>query len=229
VRPVVRSCLLLAVGLACASAQAQTPPTAAEYSQYKGLFAAAARNDSVRIGRLIAGGEYAGIRDSHGRTPLHVATWRKSRDSVRVLSDSTGEPNVLDGDGFDIVTIAAFNNDVDTLRVVLEAGCGPTNIVGSDDTSALIVAARRGNELPVRALIRAGAMLDYIDKRGNTALIAAITGGDGSRRYVATVKALVSARADVNIGDRTGATPLALAKARGYGEMIAILQKAGEK
>ena len=225
----MRACLLFAFGLACASAHAQTPPTAAEYAQYKGLFAAAARNDSVRIGRLILAGEYAGMRDNHGRTPLHVATWRKSRDSMRVLSDSTGEPNVLDGDGYDIVTIAAFNNDVDTLRVALEVGCGPTNIVGPDDTSALIAAARRGNELPVRALITAGAMLDYVDKRGDTALIAAITGGDGSRRYVATVKALVGTRANLNIADRSGATPLALAKARGYGEMIAILQQAGAR
>jgi ankyrin repeat protein len=205
---------------------AQVPPTPAEYSQYTGLFAAAARNDSVRIGRLIASGAYAGMRDSHSRTPLHVATWRKSRDSMRVLAASTGEPNVLDGDGYDIVSIAAVNNDVDTLRVALAVGCGPGNMVGPDDTTALIAAARRGNELPVRALIRAGAQLDYLDKRGQTALIAAVVGGDGSRRYVATLKGLVAAGANANVGDRTGATPLALAKARGYREMVAILERA---
>jgi hypothetical protein len=31
----------------------------------------------------------------------------------------------------------------------------------------------------------------------------------------------------VNLADRTGATPLALARGRGYPQMIAILQQAG--
>src|SRR5215471_11258785 len=103
---------ILALSLAwCASGFAQVPPTSAEYAAYRGIFAAAARNDSDRIGKLLAGGAYAGMRDDHGRTPLHVATWRKSRDSMRVLAIATGDPNSLDGDGYDIVTIAAFNND----------------------------------------------------------------------------------------------------------------------
>ncbi|HVP86706.1 MAG TPA: ankyrin repeat domain-containing protein [Casimicrobiaceae bacterium] len=225
---VVRRCALLALGLAwCAPDFAQVPPTAAEYAQYTGLFAAAARNDTTRIAKLIDAGDYAGIRDSHGRTPLHVATWRRRHDAMRVLATATGDPNVLDGDGYDIVTIAAVANDVDTLRAALAIGCGPTNFVGPDDSTALIAAARRGNDQPVRALIRAGAQLDYVDKRGDTALTATITGGDGGKRHLATLKLLVAARASVNIADRSGATPLALAKARGYREMIAILETAG--
>jgi ankyrin repeat protein len=148
---------------------------------------------------------------------------------MRVLAAATGEPNVLDGDGYDIVTIAAVANDVDTLRVALAIGCSPVNIVGPDSTTALIAAAQRGNETLVRELIRAGAQVDYVNKRGNTALTAAIAMGDGSRRYVATVKTLVAARANVNLADRSGATPLGLAKARGYQEMIAVLGSAGAK
>jgi len=154
----VRRCGLLVVGfVCCVPSFAQIPPTAAEYAQYTGIFAAAARNDTTRIAKLIDAGEYAGIRDSHGRTPLHVATWRKRHDAMRVLAAATGDPNVLDGDGYDIVTIAAVANDVDTLRTALAIGCGPGNFVGPDDSTALIAAAQRGNDLPVRALIRAGA------------------------------------------------------------------------
>jgi ankyrin repeat protein len=230
VHAIVRRCALFALGLVCcAPIFAQVPPTAAEYAQYTGLFAAAARNDTTRIAKLLDAGEYAGIRDSRGRTPLHVATWRRRHDAMRVLAASTGDPNVLDGDGYDIVTIAAVANDVDTLRTALAIGCGPGNFVGPDDSTALIAAARRGNDLPVRALIRAGAQLDYADKRGETALTATITGGDGSKRYVATLKLLVAAQASVNIADRGGATPLALAKARGYREMTAILETAGAR
>ena len=53
--------------------------------------------------------------------------------------------------------------------------------------------------------------------------------GDGSKRHVATLKALVDAGARVNLADRSGDTPLTLAKRRGFREMVAILEKAGAK
>jgi len=217
---------LYAVGLGWwLPALAQVPPTAAEYAQYTGIFAAAVRNDSTKIAKLIADGAYAGMRDSHGRTPPHVATFRKRHDAMRVLAAATGEPNVLDNDGYDIATIAAVANDADTLRVALAIGCSPVNIIGPDNSTALIAAAQRGNDLAVRVLVGAGAQLDYVNNAGNTALTAAIAMGDGGKRYVATVRLLVGAGANMNIGDRSGATPLALASARGYQEIIAILQQ----
>lgn len=226
----LRTILLIVAGFAwCASGLAQVPPTAAEYAQYTGIFAAAARGDSTKIAKLIAAGEYAGMRDGHGRTALHVATYRKRHDAMRVLAVATGDPNVLDADGYDIVTIAAVANDVETLRVALAIGCSPRNVVGPDGSNALIAAAERGNEGAVRTLIRAGAPLDYIDKRGNTALTGAITKGDGGKRYTATVKTLVAAGARVDIPDRTGATPLALARTRNYREMTAILESVGAR
>lgn len=217
---------LHAAGLGwCLSTFAQVPPTASEYAQYTGIFEAAVKNDSTKIAKLIAAGEYAGMRDSHGRTALHVATYRKRHDAMRVLAAATGEPNVLDNDGYDIATIAAVANDADTLRVALAIGCSPINITGPDNSTALIAAAQRGNDLAVRVLIGAGPQLDYLNKAGYTALTAAISMGDGSKRYIATVKLLVAGGANVNLADRSGATPLALARARGYQEMIAILQQ----
>jgi len=62
---------------------------------------------------------------------------------------------------------------------------------------------------------------------GETALIAAIAQGDGSRRYAATVRTLLVAHASPGIADRTGATPMALARARGQREIVDILEKAG--
>ena len=182
--------------MACAPGFAQVPPTTAEYAAYTGLFAAAARNDTTRISKLIARGEYAGMRDSHGRTPLHVAAFKRRHDAMRVLSSATGDPNVLDADGYDIVTIAAAAGDPETLRVALAIGCSPRNVTGPD---------------------RSGA------------LIAAIARGDGSRRYVTTVKMLLAAGANANASNSAGATPLALARARGQREIVAVLEKAGAR
>jgi len=223
----LRMIALLTAGLAwCVSGFAQVPPTSAEYDGYTGLFAAAARNDTTKIAKLLAAGEYAGMRDAHGRTPLHIAAYRKRHDAMRVLARATGDPNVVDADGYDIVTIAAVANDVSTLRVALDIGCSPRLVSGPESDTALIAAAQRGNEAAVRTLLRAGAPLEHVNKLGYTALGAAVALGDGGRRYAATVKVLVAAGANVNIADRTGATPLAMARKRGYSQLASLLQAA---
>ena len=79
----------------------------------------------------------------------------------------------------------------------------------------------------MQELIRAGAPLDHVNNLGWTALIEAVILGDGGPRHVATVRALVDAGADVGLADRQGITPLRHARARGYGEIAAILERAG--
>ena len=51
--------------------------------------------------------------------------------------------------------------------------------------------------------------------------------GDGGPRHTETLKALVEAGANLNLADRSGQTPLALARARGYDSMARLLQQAG--
>ena len=93
------------------------------------------------------------------------------------------------------------------------------------DGTALIAAAHLGHDEVVRTLIRAGAPLDHVNNLGWTALIESIVLGNGGPRHVATLKALVAAGANVNLADRNGETPLQLAKAHGYREMVAILER----
>ena len=78
-------------------------------------------------------------------------------------------------------------------------------------------------------LIRAGAPLDHVNNLGWTALIESIVLGDGGPRHVATLKALVDAGANLNLADRSGSTPLALAKGRGHTAMAIILENAGAR
>jgi ankyrin repeat protein len=81
----------------------------------------------------------------------------------------------------------------------------------------------------VRALVAAGAPLDHVNNLGWTALLEAVILGDGGPRHVAVLRALVEAGAGVGLADRQGITALAHARARGYGEMAAILEEVAQR
>lgn len=210
-------------------AAAQTPPGAADIAGYRGLHAAAARNDAAEIARLVRGGGAVDARDANRRTPLHVAVFLHTADAARALLKAGADPDALDSQRYDIVTIAAVADDVAMLRLALDGGAKATNITSPYDGTALIAAAHLGHNEVVRMLIAAGAPLDHVNNLGWTALIESIVLGDGGKRHVATLKVLVGAGANVNLADRAGATPLTLAKTRGYVGMVAILEAAGAR
>lgn len=206
---------------------AQVPPSSSEISRYTGLLAAAAHGNSAQIKALIAKGEKPNVRDAYGRTPLHVATYGGNQEAMRSLVTGGANPNALENDRYDIVTIAAVANDVSTLKVALSLGASAKNITSRWDGTALIAAAHMGHAEVVRTLIRAGAPLDHINNLGWTALIESIVLGDGGPRHTDTLRALVEAGANVNLADRNEQTPLSIARSRGYKEMVLILQRAG--
>jgi ankyrin repeat protein len=158
---------------------------------------------------------------------LHVAAFMKKPEAARLLMRLGADPNALEVQKYDIVTIASVADDVPMLKVALEGGGKATNITSPYVGTALIAAAHLGHDEVVRMLIAANAPLDHVNNLGWTALIESIVLGDGGKRHVACLDALVKAGANVNIPDRSGATPLTLAKRRGYAEMAAILEKAG--
>ena len=221
------ACVVLA-GFAV-PASGQVPPSAAERARYTGLSAAAARGDAVQIERLTSSGERTDVRDGHGRTPLHVAAFLGHHGAMRALAAAGANPNALENDRYDIVTIAAVANDVPTLRVALALGGSATNITSRYDGTALIAAAHLGHAEVVRTLIKAGAPLDHVNNLDWTAVIESVVLGDGGPRHTETLRALIEAGANVNLADRTGQTPLALARARGYGALAAMLHAAGAR
>jgi ankyrin repeat protein len=219
----------LLLALVAATAQAQVAPTPSELAAYTGLFAAAAKGDAATIARLASTGAKVDARDGNGRTPLHVAAFMKQRDAMKALVDAGADPNALDADRYDAVTIAAVADDPATMEAALKLGNRPTNVTSRYDGTALIAAAHLGHVEVVRMLIKAGAPLDHVNNLGWTALIESIVLGDGGARHTATLTALVEAGANVNIADRQGLSPLHLAEARGYREMAEILKAAGAK
>jgi hypothetical protein len=191
------------------------------------MLAAAARDDGARLAELVAAGNRVDIRDAYGRTPLHVAAYAGRHAAMRALANAGADPNALERDRYDIVTIAAVADDLPTLKVALEIGCSARNVTSRYDGTALIAASHLGHVEVVRELIRAGAPLDHVNNLGWTALIESIVLGDGGARHTATLRALVEAGASVTLADRSGMTPLALARGRGYTAMVEILERRG--
>ena len=221
--------VVAAAALLAAPTRAQVPPTAAERAAYTGLFAAAAQGDIAQAERLARSGARVDERDGRGRTPLHVAAYFRQREAMRALVRAGADPNALDRDRYDIVTIVAVADDVATLATALDIGCSAANVTSPYDGTALIAAAHLGHDEVVRVLIRAKAPLDHVNNLGWTAVIESIVLGDGGPRHQATLQALVDAGANLNIADRAGTTPLALARSRNYRAMVEILTKAGAR
>jgi ankyrin repeat protein len=224
----VHAVMVLALALA-GNAAAQVAPANSEVAQYKGILAAAARGDAAEIKRLVAAGADVNARDGYGRTPLHVATFKKNRDAITALVKAGADINAKENDRYDAVTIAAVADDVGTLRMLLQLGASAKQITSRYDGTALIAAAHLGHDLVVKMLIEAGAPLDHVNNLGWTALIESIVLGNGGQRHTETLRALVHAGANVNLADRNGQTPLALARAKRYTAMVQILEKAGAR
>jgi ankyrin repeat protein len=125
---VVRFAILaVAYILAGGPLSAQTPPSDRDLRVYAGLHAAAANGDVAEIERLIGAGERPNIQDSNSRTPLHVAVYRKHHAAARALIRLGADTNAFDAQSYDVVTIAAVQNDIEMLKIVLEGGASARN------------------------------------------------------------------------------------------------------
>lgn len=220
---------MLSVAATIDPTAAQTPPSPEELKIYAGLHEAAAKGDAAEIERLIAAGEKLDIQDSRSRTPLHVAVFFKHYSAVRALLKAGANPNALEYQRYDPLTIAAVANDTELVKILLAGGASARNVTSRYDGTALIAAAHLGHTDVVKLLIAAGAPLNHVNNLGWTALLEAIVLGSGGADHIATVRALVEAGADVNLPDRQGVTPLQHARRRGYSEIARILERVGAK
>jgi ankyrin repeat protein len=160
---------------------------------------------------------------------LHVATYARQREAVKLLAKAGANLDQLEDDRYDAVTIASVADDVTTLTLLLSLGANAGQTTSRYDGTALIAAAHLGHAGVVRQLIAAGAPLDHVNNLHWTAAIEAVVLGDGGERHQQTLAALIEAGANLALTDRQGLTPLALARARGYGAMVQMLERVGAR
>ena len=158
-----------------------------------------------------------------------IAGYRRDRVAARALIDAGADVNALEGDRYDLLTIAAVLDDVEMVKLALASGADAALVTSPYQGTAWIAAAHLGHVAVVEALIAGQASLDHVNNLGWTALIEAIVLGDGGPRHAAIVGALLAAGADVNLADGTGTRPLSLARRRGYGAIARLLEGVGAR
>jgi ankyrin repeat protein len=128
-----------------------------------------------------------------------------------------------------LAALVAAATPVGTLAQVAPSAAEIALVTSRYDGTALIAAAHLGHDGVVRRLIAAGAPLDHVNNLHWTAVLESIVLGDGGQRHQATLAALLGAGASTALADRSGRTPLALARDRGHREMVHMLAAAGAR
>jgi len=167
-------------------------------------------------------------RDKRQRTALMAATHENQVEVARLLIDKGADVNARDSIEDSPYLYAGARGLQEILVMTLNHGADLKSLNRFGGT-ALIPAAERGHVETVQTLIDAGVEVDHVNRLGWTALIEAIVLGDGSDKYAQIVTRLIKGGADINLADRQGDSPLALAKQKGQRNIIEILKSAGAK
>jgi ankyrin repeat protein len=190
------------------------------------LLTAARIGDAAAVSKLLGQGIKPDIRDAEKRTPLLLATHADHVAVAHALIAAGADVNAKDAIEDTPFLYAGAEGRLDILKLTLAAGADlkSTNRYGG---TALIPACHHGYVETVRELLKTAINVNHVNNLGWTALLEAVILGDGGARYRDIVGQLIAARANVNLADREGRTPLAHAKARGYDEIARALAAAG--
>ncbi|TAH12578.1 MAG: ankyrin repeat domain-containing protein [Curvibacter sp.] len=194
------------------------------------LVEAAARGQWGKVLVLLDGGEpiesRADTARSRNATPVLAATQGNHVEVVRLLVSRGANVNAQDAQQDSAFLLASASGFTDIVQITLAAGADVTSTNRYGGT-ALIPACHYGHVDTVRLLLTTGIAVDHVNNLGWTALLEAVILGSGGLAHAEIVRMLIAAKANVNLADAQGVTPLQHALARKHVHVAELLRDAG--
>ena len=171
---------------------------------------------TVAAGPAIA---YSGAVDA----PIANAAMRGDIESVRSLLGRSADVNAPQGDGTTALHWAAYREDLEMARLLIEAGANVGVETRLGDLTPMLMASKNGNADMLELLLEAGSDANAPDANGTTPLMYSAASGKTD-----AVKLLLAEGADVNAADTTTEqTAMMFAAARGRADVVRMLGAAG--
>jgi len=152
----------------------------------KKLISAAWDGDIEKLKEMVDKVYDINARDANGENALSISCFMGNFDAVKFLVNNGAEI-----DSWAIQTAITASNY--TIFEYLINKCDKKLLEGRSGGDLLIDAAIKGNHKMVKALLDAGADVNYQDSQGNTALSVAIQLGEGTIYYEETIRLLKEA------------------------------------
>lgn len=195
---------------------------------------AACRSGSAETVRILLekGADRYLARKGTGIVPLHLAALHGHLDVVKVLIPPTTPLPTLpltEAKGYTSLHLCLIGKHTDVLEYLFSVGFGPEINARADDRRLLPIhiASETGNARAIKLILdhvkspsSPNDVLNARDATGGTPLHAACYSGN-----LDAVELLVRSGADMSISDRSGATPMLVAKNNKHQHVIEFMQR----
>ena len=142
---------------------------------------------------------------------------------VSALLKRHAAPDAARGDGTTALHWAAYNDDLQLIKLLLASGASVDSRTRSRALTPLHIAAESGDAALIEALLKAGAAVNAANDAGTTPLMIAAASGS-----TAAVSVLLANGAEVNVREKSyGQTALFFAADRNRAEVVRLLLSKG--
>ncbi len=162
-------------------------------------------------------------RTNSKNTPLSLAVSNNKLKTLKVLLHYKANVDVQDNSGWTPLMTAVNNGNEKLVKILLESGANP-NLYSTNEWNALHLTVNNSNDFAsiAKLLIKNGAVVNARNDNYQTALWLAV---NNNKKNV--FKVLVKAKANLDIEDKNGISPLVRASLDKNKTMIVALIKAG--
>lgn len=186
------------------------------------LFQAVEKGDGKTVAALLDKDPALGRFRLGGTTPLHKAAWSGQKEIVALLLDRGVDVDLKKKGAATPLYDAAFRGHGEIVGLLLARGARPDGF--APDSTPLHGAVVMDETEVMEQLLKAGANPDACSPGGQSPLFVAAREGRAGAAGV-----LIAHGADVNRQDRSGNTPLSIARQFGQDEVATLLESKGAK